>query len=119
MLGRRFWTETVSIERGSKANASGTLQPIVTYSQVSGMSSLEAAILHSSSNAMSSVLGELSGEMWEIKLNPEQFPSGEVIKEGDRIKKSDTGETFTVITAHLVWDSRARVWDLTCTRKTA
>ena len=64
-------------------------------------------------------LGLLVKEPWKVMIDYAHLPSGGVIREGDRLKKTDTGETFTVVQAKLVGADRRYAWNLIADRKTA
>ena len=112
---------TVNVERGSTAAAGSTLQQHTTYAAVAGMTSIPAGIYHESSSPVGVEIGMIVGEAWAITIDPDTTtPAGAQIREGDRIKKTDTGETFLVKQAKLAHDGqRGRTWALACDRKTA
>ena len=121
MRGRRWMNATITVERGSTAAAGSTLQQHPAYTAVVGMTSIPAGIYHESSSPVAVEIGMIVGEAWAIIVDPDTTtPAGANIKEGDRIKKTDTGETFTVRQAKLAHDGfRGRTWALACERKTA
>lgn len=110
---------TVAVERGTAAIDSATGQQTVTYAAVAGMTAIMAAVQHMSSTRALTVLGVLTGEAWEFAVDAEQVAVGSFFAEGDRLKRSDTGETFTVTQARLVGPGRGILWQLTTQRKTA
>ena len=116
MPGRRFARSIVTVERASKSNVSGTLQPVVTYAAVSGLTGIEAAVIHSSSAKIPTDLGILAAHGYIVNFETERLPAGADLRPGDRIKVEATGETFTIAEAKLVED---RYWACTAERKQA
>lgn len=92
----RFARFTVDVLRGTKVNLAGTLQPAVSYAAVAGLTGLQASILQQSSWTVPTELGMLSSEDWTVVIDADQVAPGLVIREGDRVKRTDLDEQFTV-----------------------
>lgn len=117
MGGRRFATSTVTIERASLSNATGTLQKITTYAVVSGLSNLEAAIKETAVTRTDlALVGDVASRFVIINIERDFFPEGSVVKVGDRIKDTVLDKTYTAVEVMLVDD---RVWQIRAHYKAA
>ena len=117
MPGRRFATSTVTIERATNTNATGTLQKITTYSAVSGLTGIEAAIKETSVTKTDiALVGDVANRMVIVDIDADLIPVGAVVKVGDRIHDTVLDKTYTVLEVLLV-DNRA--WQIRAHYKAA
>ena len=108
-----------SVDRGSKAFATGTKQPIVTYAGVSGLGNVMVAIAPLSSRAVPTELGMVMGESYQVIVDTEALPAGAELREGDRLTLTASGGTYTLRTAELIERDGVGFWKCYAERKKA
>ena len=114
MPGRRYAKSTVQVERASLANSGATLQKTVSYAAVTGLTAIEAAVIHLSSSKVPTDLGIAGGDAYLVNVETERMLAGTDLRRGDRVKITATGETFTLVEAKLV---EGRYWACMAERK--
>lgn len=108
-----------SVDRGSKAFAAGTKQPIPVYATVSGLTNIMVAIAPLSSRSVPTELGMVVGESFQIVVDTEALPAGAELREGDRVTLTASGGTYTLKTAELVERDGIGFWKCYAERKKA